>query len=91
MQYFSSHELLKHTNIKIYNALLKHGYSNFSLTILEYCEPENCLEREQYYIDLFRPEYNILQVAGSSLGYKHTKTSRAKISAANKGKTHSPE
>ena len=30
-------------------AIKKHGYSNFSLTILEYCEPSKCLEREKYF------------------------------------------
>jgi group I intron endonuclease len=75
----------------ICSALLKHGYSNFSLTILEYCEPVKCLEREQYYINFLQPEYNILQTAGSSLGFKHTEEARAKIIAARKGKTHSEE
>jgi group I intron endonuclease len=54
----------------IYKSLVKHGYSNFTLEILEYCEPENAIKREQYYLDLLKPEYNILKVAkrGSSLG-----------------------
>ena len=53
-------------------ALLKYGYSNFKLEILEYCEPSKCIEREQYYLDLLKPEYNILKTAGSTLGFKHT-------------------
>lgn len=38
----------------VYKAILAHGYSNFSLEILEYCEPDKIiiLEREQYYLDL---------------------------------------
>jgi len=52
--------------------LVKYGYSNFRLKILEYCAPEDVLAREQYYIDLIKPEYNILSLAGSSLGYKHS-------------------
>ena len=59
-------------NSYIYNALLKEGYSGFRLDILEYCDKEKVIEREQYYIDLMKPEYNILRVAGSSLGYKHS-------------------
>ena len=27
--------------------------------------------REQYYLDLLKPEYNVLEQAGSSLGFKH--------------------
>jgi group I intron endonuclease len=72
----------------IYRALLNNGYSNFSLAIIEYCEPENCLEREQYYIDLLNPEYNILKIAGSSLGHKHSQETRANMSAAKQGKNH---
>jgi hypothetical protein len=36
--------------------------------------------REQYYIDLFKPEYNILPTAGSSLGFKYTEESKTKMS-----------
>jgi hypothetical protein len=56
----------------IYKALLAYGYENFTLEILEYCDPAYILEREQYYLDNFKPEYNILKVAGSSFGYKHS-------------------
>ena len=38
------------------------------------------LAREQYYINLFKPEYNLLQMAGYPLGYKHTEETRAKMS-----------
>jgi group I intron endonuclease len=56
---------LKRGSSHIYRALLKHGYSNFSLTILEYCEPEQCIEREDYYLFTEKHEYNILPKAGS--------------------------
>lgn len=56
----------------ICRALLKHGYSRFRLEILEYCDPNNLIEREQYYIDHLNPEYNILKVAGSLFGFKHS-------------------
>ena|SRR5947209_7562755 len=72
----------------IYKTLLRYGYSNFTIEILEYCDSEKCIEREQYYIDLLKPEYNILKRAGSSLGFKHTEETLAKISAANKGEKH---
>lgn len=72
------------SNSLIHRALLKYGYSNFQLEILEYCDPTLCLEREQYYLELLLPEYNILTKAGSSEGYKHTgaqPNSLAKIQA----------
>lgn len=49
----------------IYSAILKYGYGNFSIDILEYCDISTLIEREQYYIDLLEPEYNILKIAYS--------------------------
>lgn len=63
--------LLEKSKMAIAKAILKYGYSSFKLEILEYCDPKDCLKREQYYIDLLNPEYNILKTAGSSFGYKH--------------------
>lgn len=63
----------------ICNSLLKYGHYNFSIDILEYCEPSVLIKREQYYIDILKPEYNILKKAGSSLGYKHTKETLLKL------------
>lgn len=66
---------------QIYAALLKYGYSSFSLEILEYCDRSIAVSREQYYIDLLNPEYNILKKAGSSLGYKHSEETIEKLRA----------
>ena len=63
----------------INKALLKYGYSKFKLDILEFCDPKDLRKREQYYIDLLKPEYNVLKIAYSSLGYKHTKEALEKI------------
>lgn len=62
-------------------ALLKHGFSNFKLEILEYCEINQALVREQYYMDNLNPNYNTAKVAGSTLGYKHTPEAIAKMRA----------
>jgi len=69
-KYYSLKHLMEN-NTPIHSALIKYGYSNFSLEILEYCNSNNILLREQYFIDKLKPEYNILQKAGSSLGFKH--------------------
>jgi group I intron endonuclease len=63
----------------IYRALLKNKYSKFSLNILEYCSPKKATEREQYYLDLLNPKYNILKKAGSLLGFKHSLETLAKM------------
>jgi group I intron endonuclease len=91
---------LKRADNYIARALLFHTHSAFSLTIIEFISikdlslekaRELILEREQVNINLLKPEYNILKVAGSLLGYKHTQESLTKISLSNLGKTHSVE
>lgn len=71
---------------RIYNAIIKYGYSNFRLDILEYCNKEHIIEREQFYIDLLNPEYNILKVAGSRFGSKVTFKTRKAISISSRGR-----
>jgi group I intron endonuclease len=66
-------------NMSIDKALLKYGYSNFQLEILEYCDPSLIIKREQFYLDLLKPEYNILPKAYSSLGYKHLEKTLEKM------------
>lgn len=51
---------------------MTYNYENFSLEILEYCDRSIVINREQYYLDKYEPEYNILTKAGSSLGFKHS-------------------
>jgi LAGLIDADG DNA endonuclease family protein/NADH-ubiquinone oxidoreductase (complex I) subunit 5/GIY-YIG catalytic domain-containing protein len=86
--YFSIYLLeseIKNGRSMINSALLKYGYSNFTLEILEYCDSSEVVTREQYYLDLFKPEYNILSTAGSWLGSKHSEEAKAKMSAVKKG------
>jgi len=73
----------------IYRALLKNGYSNFSITILEYCEPEQCIERENYYLCSLPHEYNIAKKAGASMfGRKHSDETKTIMSDNNKGENN---
>lgn len=71
--------------MSIYKAILKYGYKNFSLYILEYCESNVLIKKEQYYIDLLKPDYNILKIAGYSLGFKHSKATITQMSINNIG------
>ena len=88
MQYFNINYLIRDNSMWICRALLKHGYENFSLTIIEYCEPEKCLEREKYYIDL-GAEYNIVkdQTIPPMSGRKHSDATKTIMSDAKKGIT----
>jgi group I intron endonuclease len=73
--------------MSINKALLKYGYAVFQLEILEYCDPMDVISREQHYLDKLKPEYNILTKAGSSLGYKHSEETLAKL----RGRKHTEE
>jgi group I intron endonuclease len=63
----------------------------FRLEILEYCPISIVLDREQFYIDKLNPEYNILKIAGSNLGYKHTEASLKLMSIASKSRNELEE
>lgn len=84
MEYFNSKYLERKNYMYICRSILKHGLCNFSLSILEYCDLSQCTDRESFYISSLNPEYNILSRGGSSLGYKHTKETREKMSASQK-------
>ena len=77
----------------IYNAILKYGRDNFMFEIIEYCKPEESIQREQFYLDHFDFEYNILEKADSVLGFRHTAETLAKMKGRQNalGYKHSPE
>nr|QIM59409.1 cytochrome oxidase subunit II [Tolypocladium sp.] len=83
--YFNISYLKHKDSLVISRALIKYGYSNFSITILEYCEIPYLVTREQYYFDMLSPKYNTLKIAGTSLNYKHIEETKNKISTSLKG------
>lgn len=69
-------------NLIIIRALRKYGISNFSLIILTFNEPKDhnlLLGLEQLALDLFKPNYNILSIAGSSSGFQHKEETILKL------------
>jgi group I intron endonuclease len=82
---------LSSKNMVICKALLKYGYSAFRLEILEFCPMEELLNREQYYMDNYKPELNILKVAGSTLGFNHSEATKELMSQLAKGRSISEE
>lgn len=46
---------------------------------MEYCEIDILIKREHYYIDLFKSDYNICPIAGSSLGRVINPETRIKL------------
>lgn len=63
----------------INKAILEDNLENFSLDILKYCLSKDVIKREQHYLDIYKPFYNTLEIAGSSLSYVHNETSLAKM------------
>lgn len=72
------------------NALLKYSLDSFVLVIffVPNATSSLVLSLEQSVLDSCVCAYNILPVAGSSAGFKHTDETKAKIGAANKGNTY---
>jgi group I intron endonuclease len=92
-QYFSIKYLDQNKTMRICNALAYYEYSAFSLTILKYINISNLskkeaykliLEREQFYFDKFKPEYNINPIAESRLGTLHSEELIAKMNEIQK-------
>lgn len=80
-----------HSNRLLQNSFNKYGAESFYYIIIEFCPKENCLEREQYYLDELKPRYNISKTAGSPIGNRHTEEAKRKIGEASKRRIVSNE
>lgn len=57
----------RHKNQYLQNAWNKYGENAFEFSVIEICKKENCLEREQYYMDLYKEDsYNINPLASGT-------------------------
>jgi group I intron endonuclease len=91
-QYYNYNHISNNkANMSIYKALLKYGYAEFRLEILEICSTDILIEREQFYMDEFKPEYNVLKIAGSSKGHRHSEATKELMSRLAKGRKFTPE
>jgi group I intron endonuclease len=91
LDYMQPAYLAQLVNRPILKALRKYGVNNWIFIVLETCQASVVLEREQYWLDLLEPEYNLSPTAGSTLGVAVSVEARAKLRAAHLGKTHSLE
>ena len=80
-----------HSNNKLQRAWNKYGVGSFVFSILEECEKDQLIKREQYYLDTLNPEYNILKIAYSSLGHTVSDEAKQKIREKAMGRTFSEE
>lgn len=78
----------KHPNRYLQFAWNKHGSKVFEFYIIENCEKENLINKEQAWLDwlkcLVPNGYNLSPTANSQLGFKHSNETKLKISVAAK-------
>lgn len=94
LEYYNVNRLLNEKSMPINVALLKYGYTNFSLTILEICDKDSLMSREKYFFDVYSPEYNILNIPGSpsrGSGWKHSEAAIENMRIAASKTFKSPE
>ena len=80
INHFSSLAKNTHRNKHLQSSYNKYGKDNFKFEILEECDLKDLLNKEQYYLDTLKPEYNILELAGSPIGYKHSENFKTNAS-----------
>jgi group I intron endonuclease len=86
-QHFSQLRRGRHYNYHLQAAFQKYGEEAFVFCVLEPLEDKNLLEeREQFYIDLLHPEYNICPQAGSPQGKTLKQETKDKIRQSQKGR-----
>lgn len=94
LEYFNVNRLLNDKSMPINVALLKYGYTNFSLTILEICNKNSLMSREKHFFEVYSPEYNILKTPGSpsrGSGWTHSEATIDKMRTAASDTFKSPE
>lgn len=67
-----------HHSIILQRSFDKYGKDNFVLEVLEECDSKVLLLKEQYYLDLLLPKYNICRFSTSTLGRKDTEETKNK-------------
>lgn len=95
-EHFAELKRQAHANPHLQNSFNKYGINKFLTFIIELCPKDLCLSREQFYIDLYSPEFNIAKcTTAPMLGRTHTSKSKELISKNNArhnlGKPQSPE
>ena len=84
----------KHHSIKLQRSWNKYGENSFIFEIIEVIyDISKILEREQFYLDLYKSYekgYNICEIAGSTLGMKHRQETKEKMSKSHSGVKRMP-
>jgi group I intron endonuclease len=81
----------KHHSRKLQNHYNKYGESDLCFSILYECCKQYLIVKEQEYINLFNPFFNIRKVADNNTGIKYSKESCLKMSKSKTGILHTTE
>jgi len=80
-----------HFNRYLQRVWNKYGSYSFEFYTLETCNLDDLTDREQFWIDTLKPEFNLAPAANSMKGYKHTEEARMNMSLAHVGKSFHTE
>ena len=72
----------RHGNRHLQRHFDKYGESDLVYFVVEYCEPKQLLHREQFFMDMLKPSFNICSNAASRFGVVATFATREKIKAS---------
>lgn len=81
----------KHHSSYLQRSFDKHGENTFRFYIVENCKETELIEREQFWMNKLKPEYNISKIAGKNTGYKHSTETKKLLSYLSKGRKLSKE
>lgn len=76
----------RHHSKKMQRFVNKYGIDKLRFSILEVCNKNILIEREQHHLDYFIPFFNTSKKAGSTLGVKASETLKSHFSKIRKGK-----
>ena len=85
-----------HHNKPLQAFVNKYGCDCLSFSVLEYCDQDRLIEREQYWIDYYQcynylSGFNVRPTAGSNKGFRFSEESKMKMSAAQKSRVRTQD
>lgn len=81
-----------HHNVKIENHAIAYGIDDLKFFVIELvADKKQLVKREQFFINILNPSFNINKIATNRTGRKHSEETKRKIGEGNKGKIMSAE
>lgn len=80
----------KHHSVKLQNHYNKYGKDDLEFKVLYFCQRDELINAEQFFIDKCQPHFNICKIAGSNAGIKHSKETVEKNRQSKLGKKLGP-